>query len=264
MNRVNKIIVALECILFLSGCISNIPLDIQRNKKIELSGTRWILQSMNGRALLEDTAITLKFSEEGISGWSGCNFYFAGYSIQTNNGIEINELANTAMGCPEPAGILEQEKGYLNSLRSATSYDLEGETLFVSDEHGNILLQYRILPKFEADADGLIGKTWRLEYADGMKGYELDAFTLWFDGSTFGGTTSCRDYEGTYQIVEDSIRVMMLVMMSDEACGQVEWKAEPTYTTLLERIEQYNVSENWLELYTVQNDKLIFKSVSGD
>jgi len=258
MNRVNKIIIiALGFILFFSGCIST-------PQQFMLSGTRWILQSMHGQELLEDTAIILKLTENEISGSSGCNLYYAQYTTQPKNRIEIDEVANTDMGCFEPVGILEQEEEYISTLQKATSYSLDGENLFIADKQGNILLQYQLLPKFEANPEGLIGKTWRLNYADGMEVYELGAFTLRFDGSTFGGTTSCRDYEGTYQTDKDSINVKLLTMTTDVDCVQKDRISEATYTTLLERIDQYNVSQNRLELYTVQNDKLVYELVSDE
>jgi heat shock protein HslJ len=254
MNRVNKIIFALGCILFITGCISTY-------QQFVLNGTRWILQSMHGQELLEDTAITLKITEDGMSGSSGCNFYGAKYTTQPKNGIEIDEVAHTDMACYEPVGIMAQEEKYISAFQKATSYGLDGENLFIADKQGNILLQYRPLPKFEANPEGLIGKTWRLNYADGMEAYELGAFTLWFDGSKFRGTTSCRDYEGIYQSVEDNIHIYKLGITTDVECVQLERNAEGTYTSLLGSIDQYNVSQNRLELYTVINKKLIYELV---
>jgi heat shock protein HslJ len=254
MNRVDKIIITLGYLLFFSGCIST-------SQQIKLSGTRWLLQSMHSQELLEGTAITLKITERGISGFSGCNLYSTvQFNTQPKNRIEINEVANTDMSCPTVL-LEEQEKEYINTLPKATNYRRSGKNLFMLDEQGSILLQYRLLPKFEANPEGLIGKTWRLNDADGMEGYELEPFTLRFDGSTFGGTTSCRDYEGTYRTDEDIVAVTILVMKIDGECTQIEQNAEGTYTNLLERLAQYNVSENQLDLYTVQNDKLIFDFV---
>ena len=255
MIRVKKILFALGCIFLISGCIST-------SQQFVLSATRWILQSIHGRELLEDTAITLEITESGISGASGCNFYGAKYTTRPRNGIEIDEVAHTDMACHEPVGIMEQEEAYINTFQEATSYRVDGENLSIVDKQGNILLQYRLLPKFEANPEGLIGKIWRLIDADGMESDELGAFTLWFDGSTFRGTTSCRDYQGTYQIVEDNIHIYLMEMTTDVDCTQKEQIAEGTYTSLLGFIDQYNVSQNRLELYTVKNDRLIYELVT--
>lgn len=247
----------LGCLLILSSCAS--PFG-----NLELNGTRWILQANHDRELLEDIAITLKVTEQELSGSSGCNLYFAKYTLKPVNGIQINELANTEMACNEPVGVMEQEVEYLNTFRSVTSYRYEEEKLFLLNDLGDTLLEYRLLPKFNANPQDLIGKTWRLKYADNMEDYEVGSFTLRFDGSTFRGTTSCRDYEGAYQFVDDTIRVSMMEMTSGVACSHLESHSEGTYTTLLGWIDQYNILGNQLELYTVQNDKLIYESEAGE
>lgn len=257
MNRVNKIRIALGWLILLSGCNPT-------SQQVELVGSRWILQSMHGQKLLGDTAITLNLTEGEVSGSSGCNFYGAKYTPHSKNGIEINEVAHTEMACYETIGIMEQEEEYISALQKATRYILDGENLFITDKQGIILLQYRLLPKFEANPEGLIGKTWRLNFADGMEVDGLGAFTLWFDESTFRGTTSCRDYKGTYQNVEDKIHIYIMEMTTDVDCTHREQNAEGTYTSLLQFIDQYHVSQNRLELYTVKNDKLIYELVSEE
>jgi heat shock protein HslJ len=254
MNRVKKIIIALGCILFISSCIS-------RSQQFQLSGTRWILQSLHGHELLKDTAITLKITEGGFSGTSGCNFYGAKYATHPRNRIEIGEAAHTDMACLDPAGVMEQENEYLSAFPIATSYSVDGENLFIADKQGSILLKYRLLPKFVANPEGLKGETWRLIYTDGMEPDGFGAFTIWFDEGTFRGMTSCRDYKGTYQTDEDNIHIDILEMTTDVDCSKREQNAEGTYTSLLQFIDQYNVSQNQLELFTVKNQKLIYEPV---
>jgi heat shock protein HslJ len=261
MNRVHKIMIALVCTLLFPGCISS-PLNT-RNKNIsELIGTRWILQSLHGQELLEDTAITLKISEGWFSGSSGCNFYNAKYSTRPKDGIKFDEVSNTEIGCIEP--VMEQEEKYIGTFQEATNYSLDGENLVIMDKQGNYLFQYRFLPKFEANPKGLKGKLWRLSYTDSEELGELSAFTLWFDESSFRGTTSCRDYEGTYQTDEDNIHVMRMGMTTWVDCNQGDQISEATYTTLLGNIDQYNVLQDRLELYTVQQDRLIYELVSDE
>ena len=166
------------------------------------------------------------------------------------------------MACLEPAGLMEQEEKYLHTIQQAAAYERDGQTLSILDEQGNRLLAYRILPEFEANPDGLQGKTWQLSHAGGMEASEPGAFTLRFEGNTFNGTTSCRDYRGSYQAQQDQLTVTFLEMTTHEDCAPEDLISEETYTTLLERIDQYQVSPDRLELCTVQRDKLIFESIS--
>jgi heat shock protein HslJ len=257
MSKVNKFVAVLGCLLILSSCVSP-------SGDSKLNGTRWILQMMHGWEMLEDTAITLRFTEAELSGSSGCNLYFSKYIAQSKNRIEIKELANTEMACSEPAGIMDQEEEYLSIFRRISGYVLENGNLFLMDEQGIRLLEYRPVNTFTSNPESLIGRTWRLLFADGLEEYNLDEFTLLFDGSRFRGTTSCRDYEGEYQTTGSNISITFLEMTSDVECRQQDLLAEGTYTTLLGWIDQYNVLGNQLELYTVQNDKLIYETVPGE
>jgi len=253
--RLIKIIISLACIFSLSACIS-------ASQQFKLSGTQWILDTMYGQGLLPNTAITLKITEGDISGSSGCNLYGARYSTRSKNGINIKEVAHTDMGCHEPAGIMQQEEAYLSAVQKSTNYKYDGENLFIMDKQGNILLQYRLLPKFKANPEALKGKTWRLIYADRMVSDELGPFMLWFDEGTFRGTTSCRDYKGTYQTEADSIHVYSMEMVPGADCAPDIQTLESVYTSLLSMIEQYSISPNRLELYTVQHVKLVYEIVS--
>ena len=219
------------------------------------------MQSLDGQELLQNTAITLKITEVGISGSSGCNLYGAKYTARSKDRIIIGEVAHTDMGCQTPAGVMQQEEGYLSALQKTTNYNVDGENLFMLDQLGNNLLQFRLLPKFKANPEGIKGTTWRLSYADGIKPNELGAFIIWFDESTFRGTTSCRAYDGTYQINKDGIHVFIMKMATTAPdCTHADQTSENVYTSLLGMIDQYNVSPNRLELYTIQNKKLIYES----
>lgn len=239
------------CLLLVSSCVL-LP------AQSKLDETRWLLQSLRGQSLLEDTAITAKFSSGGVSGSAGCNNYGAKVSFLPINRMEIDEVANTEMGCQEPAGLMEQEALYLNTLAASAAYQLEKENLVILDSEGNTLLNFRLLPSFENNPELLYGKTWQLIEADGMEAYDLAAFSLQFDQDSFTGTTVCRGYEGSYQSVEDGIHIFMLSMLGEVDCSQAELTAEETYTSLLGMVDQYQVTPNRLELYTLKYQRLIF------
>ena len=156
------ILLSLACLLLFSSCAL-------LTAQSELEDTRWLLQSLRGQPLLEDTVITANFSQDGISGTSGCNFYGAKISFSPVKRMEIVEVANTEMYCEAPSGLMEQEKLYLQTLVAVTSYRLEGDDLFSWIVQGDILLHYRLLPRFENNPALLIGKTWRLVLQKGWK-----------------------------------------------------------------------------------------------
>jgi len=101
----------------------------------DLRGTAWELTSLSESGLLSDTTITLEFSDDELTGSAGCNRYGATYQI-SGNSFTVSDLHATEMGCPEPAGILEQEQTYLAALRSADSFQLSDHEFEILDEAG--------------------------------------------------------------------------------------------------------------------------------
>lgn len=164
----------------------------------------------------------------------------------------------TEIYCSEPVGVNEQEQQYLTALSEVRSYEINNNELLTMAEQGSKLLRYQLMPKFEVDPAGLIGKTWQLVSAPGIEGY-LSEFTLIFDGTDFNGTTICRNYAGTYQVEDDRLEIVLLEMTTDAVCDDNLLWAEGEYTTLLENINQYNLLDIQLELYTKQAQKLIFE-----
>ena len=101
----------------------------------DLAGTSWRLHSLTGNPLLADTAITIEFSENVVSGTTGCNHYEGSYQV-VDNSLFISDLFATEMACPEPAGVLEQEEDYLAALNVAASFQIAGDRLEILDEGG--------------------------------------------------------------------------------------------------------------------------------
>jgi heat shock protein HslJ len=101
----------------------------------DLRGKAWELASLSGNGLLPGTAITIEFTDEGVSGSAGCNHYGGSYQV-SGNSLTFSDLFWTEMACPEPSGILEQEGAYLAALNDANSYQLASDQLVILDEAG--------------------------------------------------------------------------------------------------------------------------------
>ena len=233
--------------------------DCQPLETVDLDGNRWKLLEIRDQSLLPDTSITMMVENGQISGSAGCNFYGSTYTSESDQSFILNEIEMTAMGCPEPEGVMEQEKRYIKALTSVRNYEVDNSELLLKEEGRQILLRFQRLPKFEVSPQSLIGKTWQLVSAPGLDKIELSEITLRFDGTNFSGTTVCRDYSGTYQTVDDRLQILFLEMTTEVDCDQEWLVAEGDYTTLLENIEQYNVLETKLELYTRKAEKLVFE-----
>ena len=66
-----------------------------------------------------------------MTGSAGCNSYFGEYEVTTNRLSIPGPIAATEMACLEPEGVMEQETLYLAILKSADSYQIQGNELSI-------------------------------------------------------------------------------------------------------------------------------------
>jgi heat shock protein HslJ len=94
----------------------------------DLAGTSWVLTG--GPFTSGDPAasgITLEFADTDLSGSSGVNTYFGGYTSSSDGSLQIGALASTEMAGDPDAMALEQE--YLTALQSIFGYTIADGTL---------------------------------------------------------------------------------------------------------------------------------------
>jgi heat shock protein HslJ len=120
--------------LILGGCDAG-------ERSADLAGTQWVLTSLNGKAPMEDTEITLRFEKEFLSGSMGCNNYGGGrdsgkYSRTDRGMLKVRQLAVTVQLCSEPEGIMEQEEAYIDALLSAETYRVIEDRLEIAYASG--------------------------------------------------------------------------------------------------------------------------------
>lgn len=118
-------------------------------KTNELADTSWELVSLNGKDLIEGTAITLVFTETYMGGQMGCNGYGGSpdsgkYIIKGDGTFQIGDpFAVTVQLCADPEGIMEQEAEYIEILMVASHYQILGDRLEIKNEGGELILVYQ-------------------------------------------------------------------------------------------------------------------------
>ena len=110
---------------------------------LELEGTQWILDELNGSAPLPGTEITLAFEQGNAAGSAGCNDYGGSYET-TDGSLRIPELIRTEKLCLEPEGIMDQEDAYLAALQGAAFYQLVDDRLQIENGAGEATLIFRM------------------------------------------------------------------------------------------------------------------------
>ena len=93
--------------------------------------------------VIPGTEVTVEFREEGISGSAGCNRYGAPVSIYGQE-ITVGIATVTRAWCAYPAGLMDQERLYLDIMSRATVYQIFGDQLaLLTDEGEQLLFQAR-------------------------------------------------------------------------------------------------------------------------
>jgi heat shock protein HslJ len=102
-----------------------------------LTGTSWVMNNA-----VRGTTVTLEFGEDTLSGSSGCNSYTASYTTTPVEGsthnISVSSISSTNKTCT--VEVMGQEQGYLESLASASSYTIDGDTLILETGSGTLTL----------------------------------------------------------------------------------------------------------------------------
>ncbi len=217
-----------------------------------LAGTSWMLESVGGQPALPDAPATAKFGEDGtVSGTTGCNNYGAPYEVGGNN-ITVSPGPMTLMACPEPVG--QQESAFMAALGTATTYQVQGDTLELLDADGNVLATFT-----QMESVALEGSSWTvISYNNGNQavvsviiGTELTA-NFGTDGN-LTGNAGCNDYSAGYQTDGDSISFGP-ALGTQKFCGEPEglMDQEQQYLAALQTAATYKIELDQLEMRTAE------------
>jgi len=231
-----------------------------------LADTEWVLTSLQGRTPLSGTQITLQFTDERASGYAGCNHYGGEYTLPRQGKIEFGMMQQTVMLCFVPEGVIDQEVAYMDALRQATAYRIGDDTLELQNEAGEILLAYGRRVPLAMDPAALIGTRWQITPTDDFAPVEGYPITLAFPApGQISGLAGYRGYRGTYEAEGDTIRFPMLEMTGTLLIvPEAALSKDGEYTTQLQRTRHYRLTEDRLELLTVQGKTLVFAPLPAD
>lgn len=226
---------------------------------LQLDGTEWHLQTINGEALVAGSAISLDLADGRLGGTSGCNHYGGEYSVSAAGDLSLGMIAQTVMLCLDDA-VMKQESAYMAALQSATTARLDAEArLELRGEKGTLLYVQR-LPAAMNPAQ-LVGTAWRLTRLAGDTPIGDIPITLAFaENGEIRGNAGCRGYTGRYEAEGDRIGFPFLSMTETECRGsQAVAYQESAFTDALGQAHNYRLRENALEIDTVRGQTLVFE-----
>ena len=121
----------------LAACTQGASVSPSPETPSTLAGTSWRAISVGGDAPVEGSNPTLAFTEDEISGTTGCNQFFGGYTYDAGT-ISMSNIGMTMMACDGP--ISEVEAAYTAALNGATTVSVdEGGQLLLTGSGGEVL-----------------------------------------------------------------------------------------------------------------------------
>ncbi len=98
----------------------------------EFRGTDWVLEEIDGDAVVDRVQSTLRFQgNDRIAGWGGCNRYFANFR-SGRNFFKVGPIGSTRRICPPV--VMQQEERFFNALQKSRSIRMEGDQLVIDSE----------------------------------------------------------------------------------------------------------------------------------
>jgi heat shock protein HslJ len=207
----------------------------------DLTGSEWMLASVNGKPVYPGTTAPLVFGEaNNVLGATGCNLFAGTYSIGEGNVLNFQPNVTTTWVCEEPK--LVQEQAMLLVLSSTSNYTIEGDELAITNPDGERRGTFdRMEPLVLEDTD------WNLDaYNDGqgalvnlIDGTQITA--SFGEEGTLSGSAGCNQYNTTYEA--DAIKISIgPIALTQMACSEPSgvMDQESKYLISLESAATYN------------------------
>ncbi|MFQ3663550.1 MAG: META domain-containing protein [Chloroflexaceae bacterium] len=214
-----------------------------------LSGTSWLLKSLNGAPPAPGTQVTLNFDVDAFYGTDGCNRYRGPYQVNGERMSFNDTIASTMMACPEP--IMQQATAYVEALKQTASFTIADQQLTLLDSSG------AVLAIFAEQNRALTGTTWTVtSYNNGKQAVVsvLDGTTLtafFGDDGQLSGSAGCNNYMTSYEVSDQSLRIGQIAStrkLCTEPAGAMEQEAR--FLEALATVTTYTIEGERLELRT--------------
>ena len=101
-----------------------------------LAGT-WVVEDIQGDGIIDDSRVTLDFSEQRVAGHTSCNSYQGNWSLDDGT-LSIGDVAVTMMACPE--GLMNQERRFLDALAATDGMRFDDtDALFLTGDGDDLI-----------------------------------------------------------------------------------------------------------------------------
>lgn len=218
----------------------------------DLNNTQWFLWYINNQPTLPGTSINGNFTinPDGASGIvngnAGCNTYQAIFG----ENLGMQSSLTSRQSCNSPAGVMDQETTYLQSLSRSFGYWLTGNQLIINTGQGTLTYRSTRPPQSSDQTHLLVSKNWFLiSYNNtySVPGTQ-EPFILFNPNGTLTGFTGCNNLNGDYRTNINQITISSL-SNTQSACTDAALQAqEQAIMNLLGAARTYQVADTAMQI----------------
>lgn len=215
--------------------------------------TFWKLETLEGKDFSafqnngNDVGFTMFADNNRISGYAGCNNFFATYSLEAGNRIRFSEVGATKMMCQDADF---NENDFLKIFGMADNYTLNGNKLQLNVGKRAPLAVFTMVG---SSSEPIVEKYWKLKTLEGKdvkmsENQEREVyFILKSQDNRVAGFAGCNTLSGSYKL-EKGNRIRFSQMASTlMACPDVDFN-EAEFLKVFELADNYTINGDILSL----------------
>jgi putative lipoprotein len=136
-----RLLGAAAAIALVGGGCSLMRPDSPATPKVDLTGSTWVAEDIDGKGVIDNAQSTLVFGTDGrVSGRAACNQYGGKVTLNGASMI-VDQVFSTKMACTAEA-LMDQETRFLQALQATRSYRMDGTKLVLLDGTGTPRLRF--------------------------------------------------------------------------------------------------------------------------
>lgn len=229
---------------FIRGKISSQPNNPMGGNSLEngiatLENTNWNVVQI-GSVEVPDAGITAAFADGRLGGKDGCNNYSTMYQLDEENITIDSQIAGTLMACDEATMVLGSL--YTKTLTEAVKYSIEGDTLSLLNNSGNVVITLR------KQTQTLVGPIWEVTgYNNGKGGVTSllaeTSLSLAFEGDSSLKASACNAFTGTYSSNDTNDIGIAELALTEEMPGCIASDVLEQETQFIEAVKKSTTYE---------------------
>lgn len=225
-----------------------------------IDGPTWRLTALRGldaKALhVGEEPVTARFQDGRVSGFSGCNRFFGGYTLDGDR-LVIGQLAGSMMMCPEASMTLEH--ALTSSLAGTFQFTVAGQTLTLLRDSKPVLT-FEALPP-----PSLEGVTWKVTGFNNGRSAVVSPLTgtmlsLTFKDGAITGTAGCNTFRAPYTAGPGTISVGQGVATLRACVGEGVDQQEREFLSALQSATVWTLDGRMLDMHRPDGERVLTAS----